>query len=149
MKNCTINEITSTAHGAEIVKNTENSACIANKLCAELSGLEIIDDNIQDVKNNQTRFIVVNKKLRNKKENKKMSLMFSTANNPGALYKILGLFNIFDINLTKIESRPAQTELGAYWFWVDIEGNMEEEKTKTLLSIMENKCSYFRILGEY
>ena len=75
--------------------------------------------------------------------------MFSTLNNPGALYKILGLFNIFEVNLTKLESRPAQTSLGEYWFWVDLEGNIKEEKIKFLLNIIESRCSFFRVLGMY
>ncbi len=149
IKNCDLIEVESTAKGAEIVKNKENSGCIANKICAEYYGLEIIEENIQDRNNNQTRFIVLSKKTSNKKSNSKISLLFSTANSPGALYKILGLFNIFDVNLSKIESRPAQTELGEYWFWVDLEGNMEDEKIKSLLDIIKNRCSFFRILGMY
>ena len=147
---CKLNEVESTAKGAEMVKSIPNSACISNKICAELYDLEIIDENIQDRKNNQTRFIVLSKKINNKKlENKKISLMFSTSNSPGALYKILGLFNIFEVNMTKLESRPAQTGLGEYWFWVDLEGNIEEQKIKFLLEIIESRCTFFRILGMY
>ena len=149
LKNCKINEVESTAKGAEIIKNIESSAYISNKICAEFYGLEIIDENIQDKKNNQTRFFVLSKKVKHKKENKKISLMFSTANSPGALYKILGLFNIFEVNLSKIESRPAQTGLGDYWFWVDLEGNIEDEKVNILLDTIKKRCSYFRILGMY
>lgn len=146
---CKLNEVESTAKGAEIIKEKNNCACIANKICAEYYDLKIVDENIQDKNNNQTRFFVLSKKIKNKKENKKISLIFSTENNPGALYKILGLFNIFDVNMSKIESRPAQTGLGEYWFWVDIEGNIEDEKIKTLLDITKKRCSYFRIIGMY
>lgn len=149
IKNCELIEVESTAKGAEMVKNIEKSACIANKMCAEIYGLQVIEENIQDRTNNQTRFIVLSKKIENKKGNTKISLAFSTVNSPGALYKILGLFNIFDVNLTKIESRPAQTGLGEYWFWVDLEGNIQDEKIKSLLDIIKDKCSYFRILGMY
>ena len=149
IKNCNLIEVESTAKSAELVKNLENSACIANKICAELYGLEVIEENIQDKKNNQTRFVVLGKKVNINKENSKISLMFSTDNNPGALYKILGLFNIFDVNLSKIESRPAQTNLGEYWFWVDLEGNIKDEKVNILLDIIKKRCSYFRIMGMY
>ena len=149
LKNCNLHEVESTAKGAEIIKNMKYSACIANKICAEFYKLEIIDENIQDKNNNQTKFYVISKKIENKKENTKISLMFSTKNNPGELYRILGLFNIFEVNLIKIESRPTKNELGEYWFWVDIEGNIEDEKIKTLLDIINKKCSYFRILGAY
>ena len=149
IKNCDLIEVESTAKGAELVKNIENSACIANKACAEIYDLEVIEENIQDKKNNQTRFFVLSKKEKINKENSKISLVFSTDNKPGSLYKILGLFNIFDINLSKIESRPAQTSLGEYWFWVDLDGNIEEENVKIVLDIIKQKCSYLRVLGMY
>lgn len=147
--NCIIHEVESTAKGAQLAKENDYSACIANKDCASIYELELMDTNIQDRNNNQTRFIVLSKENENKEENSKITIIFSTSNNPGALYKILGLFNIFDVNLTKIESRPAQTGLGEYWFWVDFEGNIKEENVKSLLDIVKKQCSFFRILGMY
>lgn len=147
--NCILHEVESTAKGAQLAKEKEYSACIANKDCASIYGLELIEENIQDRNNNQTRFIVLSKENENKDENSKITIIFSTSNNPGALYKILGLFNIFEVNLTKIESRPAQTGLGEYWFWVDFEGNIKEENVNSLLEIVKKQCSFFRILGKY
>lgn len=111
--------------------------------------LKIIDENIQDKKNNQTRFFILSKKAILKNENKKISLVFSTDNNPGALYQILGLFNTFGVNLSKIESRPTETGLGDYWFWVDVDIKVKDEKINILLDIIKDKCSYFRVLGIY
>ena len=145
--NCEIHQALSTANAAEIAKQKSNTACIANKACSDVYGLKILAENIQDVTHNQTRFIVIGTE---KKQNpNKVSLVFSTLDEPGALYRVLGIFNIFEINLTKIESRPARTELGKYNFWVDFEGNIEDDHITVLLEQVKKRCTYFRILGTY
>lgn len=144
LKNVNINEISSTALAAKEIKNKNYCACIANKSCIEQYDLVLLDENIQDNDSNQTKFWILSKK-----ENQignKMSIIFSTKNKPGALYKVLGLFNEKNINLTKIESRPAKTVLGEYIFLVDLEvsGKIEE-----VIKILEDECSYLKILGRY
>ena len=149
LNNCQLIEVESTAKGAENVKKFQNGLCIANKICAELYDLPIVDEKIQDRNNNQTRFFVLTKNRKHKEENVKISLVFSTENKPGALYRILGLINTFEVNMTKIESRPSKTGLGDYWFWIDISIDKIDEKIKVLFDIIQSKCSYFRILGVY
>ncbi|MCL2859153.1 MAG: prephenate dehydratase [Oscillospiraceae bacterium] len=146
---CILKPVESTAAAAEAILDKENCACIANKICGNIYGLEILEENIQDINNNQTKFIIISLEENLSKEKAKTSMVFSTKNKPGELYKILGLFNIFDINLTKIESRPAKTKIGEYIFWVDFVGNRYEEHIKILLTQIEERCSFFRILGSY
>ena len=142
-------EVESTAKGAKIVHDAKEGLCISNKVCAELYDLEIIEENIQDQNNNQTRFFVLSKNMENKKENVKVSISFSTENKPGALYQILGLLNTFEINMTKIESRPSEKQLGDYWFWIDTSISELNQKTDVFFDILSSQCSYFRILGIY
>ena len=104
---------------------------------------------LQEIEKNQTRFIVVSKNKIIKENATKTSIIFETKNKPGALYKILGLFSLTDINLTKIESRPTRTKLGDYMFFVDIEGSIENENIKKVLEFVEEYCLDFRILGSY
>lgn len=149
-KNIEIVEVSSTALAAKMVSNLPNTACISNISCSKEYNLNVLDQNIQDNNNNKTRFIVLG--LKNTSFNKdfsKTSIYFSTLNKPGELYRILGLFNIFDINLTKIESRPAKTSLGEYVFWIDFESSPENKSIPILLEQIKNMCSYFRILGSY
>lgn len=141
--------VASTSLAAQLVSKEENSACICNSACQQIYSLEIIKEDIQEIKSNQTKFIVVSKTKLIKKNAKKTSIIFETKNKPGALYKILGLFSLTDINLTKIESRPARTRLGDYMFFVDIEGSIENENVKKVLDFVENYCQDFRILGSY
>ena len=147
--NIDIEETTSTAIAAKYVETHSNFACISNISCSKLYGLNIIDKNIQDNRDNQTRFIVLSLSPENKTIFNKTSIYFSTLNKPGELYRILGLFNIFDVNLTKIESRPAKTSLGEYVFWIDFENDNSNKSIPILLEQIEKLCSYFRILGTY
>ncbi len=144
LKHVAINQISSTALAAKEIKNKDFCACIANEICISEYGLTLLEKNIQDNNSNYTKFWVLNK---NKNSNgKKMSIIFSTQNKPGELYKILGIFNENKINMSKIESRPAKTVLGEYIFLVDIDTNDRIDYT---LEILKNECSYFRILGIY
>ena len=140
--------VSSTSYAASLAQKESDTACICNEICKDLYGLEIVSDNIQDIKDNKTRFILLSKS-KNSRETKKTSIVFSTKDEPGALYKILGMFSIAEINLTKIESRPAKTKLGDYIFFVDLEGDEKNEKIKLTLANIANYCDEFRILGSY
>ncbi len=140
--------VSSTSYAASLAQKESDTACICNEICKDLYDLEIVSDNIQDIKDNKTRFIVLSKS-KNSRETKKTSIVFSTKDEPGALYKILGMFSIAEINLTKIESRPAKTKLGDYIFFVDLEGDEKNEKIKLTLANIANYCDEFRILGSY
>ena len=142
-------ETTSNSLAAKRAYEEEKSACIAGKSCSEIYDLNILDKSINDEENNETKFVVISKAENDETVHNKTSIIFSTKNEPGELYKVLGLFNIFNINLTKIESRPARTKLGEYNFLLDFIGTKNEAHIKVLLEQVKLKCSYFRILGSY
>lgn len=144
LHNASVVQTSSTALAAREIKNKDYFACIANKSCAKEYGLALLEENIQDNDLNQTKFWVLSKN--ENLEGNKMSIIFSTQNKSGALYRVLGLFYENDINLTKIESRPAKTVLGEYIFLVDLELN---EKIDETINLLINECSYIRILGRY
>ena len=143
-KNAIINQVSSTALAAKEIKTKDFCACIASESCLEEYGLELLDKNIQDNDFNQTKFWVISKKQNN--VGNKMSLVFTTKNEPGALYKILGIFDKNKINLTKIESRPNKAILGEYIFWVDLEVNKTIDEA---LEALQTECKYLKILGTY
>ena len=144
LKNTQIIQVSSTALAAKEIKTKDYSACIASYSCIEEYGLTLLDKNIQDNDLNKTKFWILSK-MQNLEGNK-MSLIFSVKDKPGALYKILGIFFENNINLTKIESRPAKTELGSYIFLVDLEINNKIDDTIEKLS---KECNYLKILGKY
>lgn len=99
----------STAAAAKSIKGKIGVGAIGTLKAAELYGLKAIDKNIQDIKNNQTRFIVLSKDQTEISGNDKTSILFSLFDdNPGGLHDILGIFAKNNINLTKIESRPSK-----------------------------------------
>lgn len=148
-----------TAGAAKMIKENKmaDSTAIASKRAAELYDMEILDEGIEDRKNNYTRFFVLSPKK--KKSGKsdlpdsghphKTSIIFSVRHVPGALFGILGEFAIRKINLTKIESRPTKETPWEYNFYVDFEGHLQNKAVCEALLSIKPKTSYIKILGSY
>ena len=145
-----ISFVYSTASAAEAVANGNgNMAAIGSIAAAEVYDLEIFAKDIQDSRSNLTRFVVVSKGYSARTGTDKTSIVFSTEDKPGSLYRILDIFNLWDINMTRIESRPAKNKLGKYVFFVDIIGHWEDEDIKNALTMIKRKSSYLKVLGSY
>ena len=140
----------STARAAKDIIGCNSKAAIGNAKIVELYGLEILKSNIQDMDNNETRFVVVSKKQHEKTGKDKTSIRFPIyEDKPGGLYKILGIFQKNNINLTKIESRPSKKGLGKYLFFVDFNGHIEDDLVKEILDEIEENTYYLKILGSF
>lgn len=143
-------EESSTSRAAQKVAEADGSyAAIASATAARLNGLEVLEGNVQDVKNNHTRFVVVSRELQKKTGRDKTSIVFSTENKPGSLYRVLDIFSLWDINMTKIESRPAKNKLGRYIFFIDIDGHVEDQDVSDALTMVKRKTSFYRLIGSY
>jgi len=139
----------STALAAQRAASEKGAAALGSDTLAEIYGLKIVAPAIEDNSANTTRFIVIGKQAAIPTDCDKTSIVFGVEDKPGSLFKILSIFDIFGINMMKIESRPAKTFLGEYLFFVDIEGNMENEDIKKALELVEYKASYYKNLGSY
>jgi prephenate dehydratase len=145
-----IKYVYSTAGAAEEVsKGGDGLAAIASMKAAEVYGLEVLAQSIQDADDNFTRFTVIAKNDSERTGNDKTSVVFSTENRPGSLYRVLDIFNLWDINLTRIESRPAKNQLGKYIFFVDLVGHRDDDDIKDALTMVRRKTSLFKFLGSY
>jgi prephenate dehydratase len=145
-----VNTTPSTSAAAEMVKGKRNSGAIGTKRAAEIYGLKIAASDIQDYKNNVTRFVVIDKNDHDKTGNDKTSIVFSIMEDrPGGLYEILEVFADNSINLTKIESRPSKEKLGSYIFFVDFEGHRSDKLIGYILNIIRSKVGYIKVLGSY
>jgi len=145
-----IKYVYSTAGAAEeVARGDIGLAAIASLKAAEVYGLEVLARNIQDADNNFTRFIVIAKSDSERTGNDKTSIIFSTENRPGSLYRVLDIFNLWDINMTRIESRPAKDQLGRYIFFVDIIGHRDDDDIRDALTMVKRKTSFFKFLGSY
>ena len=107
------------------------------------------EKNIEDEPGNTTRFVVVGDKSPPASGRDVTSLMFTTANRPGALHEILSVLAAKDISMTRIESRPLRQEVWDYVFFVDIEGHADINKVAEALSLVESKTLLLKILGSY
>jgi len=140
-----------TATSVALVRDTGDPAiaAIGSERAANIFGLQILKDNINDNKLNTTRFIVIKGEMEEDASFDKISLMFTTAHTAGSLYNILAVLAKNEINMMKIESRPLKHQPGQYFCFVDIEGKLGSENvTRALRDINEHK-RYFRVLGHY
>lgn len=125
-----------------------NVAAICSYKAAEEYGLKILDNHIQDIDKNTTRFIIISKKLYIPAEADKISLCFNLPHVTGSLYSVLCRFNSLGFNLTKIESRPIGSGF-EYLFYLDFAGNVHSEDAVALLCRMSEEMPNFSFLGNY
>lgn len=143
--------MTSTAEAVLAVAESRDPwAAVGNPRAAELHGLKVIASDLQDCRENRTRFVVIGRESFPRVEGTyKSSILFTITDRPGGLYEILKEFALRNINLTRIESRPAKKNLGDYVFFVDMEGHQEEPEVRECLVAVRNQGATFKLLGSY
>ncbi len=141
----------STAKSAQLVKNRQDKtlAAIASTKAAEIYNLEILQKNVNSNATNMTRFVVIGKEMESTSESNKTSLVLSTTHKAGSLYHVLKHFAENDINLLKIESRPIKDKPWEYFFYIDFQGNIDEDKIISSIELIKKNSRYFKILGNY
>lgn len=141
----------STADAGKLISSSDEPwAAIGLSRVSELYGLKILNKAIQDNNKNFTMFAILSKEdTRYCFDKKKVSIAFSTDNKPGTLVKILNLFEIWDLNMIKIISRPLRNKSEEYVFFADIEIGTSENDIKNCLDMVERKTSFFKNLGAY
>lgn len=145
----TLVPVASTSKAAEIAAQKKQSAAIASEVASSIYNIAIQAQFIEDKPNNYTRFIVIGSQETNISGNDKTSVMFSTSDEPGILYKILRAFADEKINLSTIESRPAKKTAWEYVFFIDMDGHIKEENMQRAIHKMKKYCAFLRILGSY
>lgn len=149
LPNVEIIETSSTAKAAMMVAEKKEGAAIASKISADIYGLNIIRESIEDLSNNTTRFLIIGKSQCLPTGNDKTSIVFSVADKPGALYLALKPFFENNINLTKVESRPTRRNSWEYNFFIDFHGHEKDEIISKVLSDLRDRATFVRILGSY
>jgi prephenate dehydratase len=147
--------VNSTSEAAKMVAdhtpvNGETVAAIGPKSSAELYDLKIIHEDVQERKNNTTQFILLTKEDTSlPKVGCSTLIVFSTEDKPGELYKILDIFAIWDLNMTKILSRPTKNRRGEYVFLIELSGYDDVSDVIDALTMVQRKAIFFKNLGSY
>ncbi len=127
----------------------DSFAAIGSEKAAQLYGLNVIAKNINDEKDNKTRFICIAHESTTSTGNDKTSLAFTTLNEPGALVGILNIFKEHNINLSFIESRPSKKNMGEYTFFVDFDGHVSDANAKEVLEEIKPLTTFYRVIGSF
>lgn len=126
-----------------------HKAAIASKLNAKIYGLQVLEEAIQDNKDNYTRFIIVTGQKIFEKNAKKISICFEIPHESGSLYHKLSHFIYNGLNMNKIESRPVQGKAWEYRFFVDFDGNLNDAAVQNALRGLKEETIRLKILGNY
>ncbi|HSB16746.1 MAG TPA: prephenate dehydratase [Bryobacteraceae bacterium] len=135
----------------------KDAAAIASALSAEIYGAKILKRSIEDDRRNYTRFFLLRRRdaarlaatNRSAARGWKTTLVFTTRNIPGTLFRALSAFALRDINLMKIESRPLRGKPWEYLFYLDFLGDLDEPRVQNALSHLSELADFLRVLGCY
>jgi chorismate mutase / prephenate dehydratase len=143
--------VSSNAEGARRARDERGTAAIASRAAAEIYGLNILAEEIEDRSDNTTRFLVIGRKLFTPSGADRTTLLVSASgtDDPGALFRLLEPFAEHGINMTRIESRPSRKRKWDYVFFMDVEGHVSDPPLAQALASLEARASLFKVLGSY
>jgi chorismate mutase/prephenate dehydratase len=142
-------ETSSNARSAELAAKESHTGAIAGLLAAEKYKLPVLEHDVQDNPGNATRFLVLGRQCGTPTGRDRTSIMFCVADKPGALHSSLAPFRRYQINMTKIESRPSKRKAWEYFFFVDIDGHTSDPKVGKALAQLGEHCVFVKVLGSY
>jgi prephenate dehydratase len=126
-----------------------DAAALASRLAAEVYGVAILREGMEDDKQNYTRFLVLGREPVDPSDEAKTSIVFALQNVPGALFRAMACFALRDIDLTKIESRPIPGSPWEYHFYLDFVGSQHHGPGQRALAHLAEMATELRVLGTY
>jgi len=150
MSKANILPVISNSEGAKMLDNNEQ-ACIGSQKLSTDYNLNVLQSDIQDFPDNTTRFIIIGKKKALKNSKNKTSIIVSPpdSQDSGSLFKVLKSFAAFDVNLSRIESRPSKKAKWSYVFFIDLVGHVEDDNIQSSLEELKKLNIEVKLLGSY
>ncbi len=142
-------ETSSTSNAAKLASEDITAAAIASSRAAHIYGLQIVESKLEDYSGNVTRFLIIGHEDSSPTGKDKTSIMFATSHVPGALFRALEPVNRSGLNMVKLESRPMKDQNWSYFFFMDIEGHIQDKKVAQTLEAIQEQCLYLKHLGSY
>src|SRR5205823_6013862 len=145
----TVEAVYDTAGGAKLVaeQKLRNAAALASRRAAEVFGLDVLQEAVQDFEYNITRFAIIGGAAAPDAD--KTTIVFALPSTPGALFKALSVFALRDINLTKLESRPIRGRPWEYMFYADLSVGRHDMRCSRALIHLAEFAKWLRMLGSY
>lgn len=141
--------VASSSKAAEMAAAEDGAAAIGSSLAAELYGLPIQVEHIEDSAFNMTRFFVLGREPARRSGDDKTAVMFATKHHAGALVDVLNVFREEGVNLTMITSRPSKRRNWEYYFFMDAEGHADDAAMQRALGRARGLCLSFKVLGSF
>ena len=141
--------VSSNSEAAKRLKGEWNAAAIAGSMAAELYGLTIRAEKIEDQPDNATRFLIIGTQEVPPSGIDKTSIVVAMRNEPGALHNLLEPFHRHNIDLTRVETRPSRTGVWNYVFFIDFAGHASDPLISEVLQEVANRCADLKLLGSY
>lgn len=139
----------SSSKAVEVAAQEEGAAAIGSSLAAELYGLPVLIEHVEDNPGNMTRFFVLGRSAARPTGSDKTALIFATPDHAGALVDVLDVFRGAGVNLTMITSRPSRRQNWDYYFFTIAEGHAEDAALTAALGECRTRCTYLRVLGSF
>lgn len=139
----------STAAAAAHVNTDPSAAAIGHKRLADMLGMNVLAEGVEDMPDNWTRFLIIGPTPGKEGKHDKTSMLFTVPDKPGSLVNVLNLLAREGINMKKLESRPLRGEKWKYVFFVDVECDMTSDNYKDFLEELKAACYSLRVLGSY
>ncbi len=141
--------VSSNAEAAKRVQGEWNSAAIAGDMACELYNLEKMREKIEDRPDNSTRFLIIGRESVPRSGDDRTSIVVSVHNKPGALHDLLEPFRRYNVDMTRLESRPSRNSKWSYVFFIDLIGHIEDQPVADVLEELSSSVAELKIVGSY
>jgi chorismate mutase/prephenate dehydratase len=141
--------VASNAEAARMASEDPAVAAIASEMAGEQYQLGVVQAHIQDDPHNRTRFLIIGSLRTDRSGQDRTSLVLAVPNKAGAVYNLLAPLATHGVSMTRFESRPARMGTWEYYFYVDIEGHLQDPAVARALEELKDNAAFFKVLGSY